>query len=93
MFDAMKIQEPIWNEDDKYAQKAASAKEVDRENKIGQVKGPNESKVISNADCNELFSFFSQLKANTIDLAELPPALKESIVSENAVDMMELTKL
>ncbi len=93
LFDAMNILELIWNEDDKYARKAASAKEVDLDNKIGQAKVPNKSKVISKADYNEFCSLFSQPKAKTSDLPELPPALKRSIVPENAVDMRDLSKL
>lgn len=53
----------------------------------------NKSKVISKADCNEFCSLFSHPKAKTSDLPELPPALKRSIVPENAVDMRDLSKL
>jgi hypothetical protein len=104
LLDAMEMLQPIWNEDNKYARiesiqrcwrKAGlltAAEEADLENEIGRATVPNKFKVILDADCDELCSLFLQLKAKTSDLAELPPALEGSIVSEKFVDM-ELSKI
>ncbi len=51
---------------------------------------PNKSKEISKEDCEELCALFMQLETKTRYLKELPPALDESIVSEQVLDTLEL---
>jgi len=102
LLDAMEILQPIWSQDSKYARKESiqrhwrkaglltASEEADLENEIGRATVPNKSKTISNEDCEELCALFMQLETKTRYLKELPPALDESIVSEQVSDTLEL---
>jgi hypothetical protein len=51
---------------------------------------PNQSKVISNEDCEELCALFMQLETKNRYLKQLPLALEETIVSKQVSDTLEL---
>jgi hypothetical protein len=70
-----------------------ATEEADLENDIGRQTVPSKAKVISIDECDELCSLFSALQTKTSSSKESPPALKGSIMEEQACTKDELADI